>query len=376
MAAESHGLARKRAGHGLRSNIFRTAPPLDLHPLAPSLGHMRHRARSILGAACSAAAFASLASGPGVAQGAGLAEAQAFKRPASIPAPAGNPLTRAKIDLGRRLFSDPFLSQSGTRACASCHSPIQAFTDGLPKARAFGHALQRNTPGLWNLAWRTSLFWDGRAASLEAQARVPLTAPEEMGRSLEEAAARIAARPGYAAEFAAAFPADPAITPDNLARALASYERSLVSPQTRFDAFAGGRADALSALERRGFALFTGPAGCAACHSGFAFTDDGFHKLVDAGADLGRGAVTGARQDVGAFRTPSLRELNTSAPYLHDGSAPTLAEAIAAHGAASLSADDSAALIAFLLTLSSPGAPAAAPPLDAAGALVTHVSPD
>ena len=97
---------------------------------------------------------------------------------------------------------------------------------------------------------------------------------------------------------------------------------------------------------------------------------------MDAGADLGRGAVTGARQDVGAFRTPSLRELKTSAPYLHDGSAPTLAEAIAAHGAASLSADDSAALIAFLLTLSSPGAPAAAPPLDAAGALVTHVSPD
>ena len=337
---------------------------------------MRHRARSILGAGCYAAVFVALAGGPGVAQGPGPAEARAFKRPASIPAPAGNPLTRAKIDLGRRLFSDPFLSQSGTRACASCHYPIQAFTDGLPKARAFGHALQRNTPGLWNLAWRTSLFWDGRAASLEAQARVPLTAPEEMGRSLEEAAARIAARPGYAAEFAAAFPADPAISPDNLARTLASYERSLVSPQTRFDAFAGGRADALSALERRGFALFTGPAGCAACHSGFAFTDDGFHKLVDAGADLGRGAVTGARQDVGAFRTPSLRELKTSAPYLHDGSAPTLAEAIAAHGAASLSADDSAALIAFLLTLSSPGAPAAAPPLDAAGAIVTHISPD
>ena len=337
---------------------------------------MRHRAKSILGATCRAAAFVALASGPGVAQGAGLAEAQAFKRPASIPAPAGNPLTRAKIDLGRRLFSDPFLSQSGARACASCHYPIQAFTDGLPKARAFGHELQRNTPGLWNLAWRKSLFWDGRAASLEAQARVPLTAPEEMGRSLEEAAARIAARPGYGAEFAAAFPADPGITPDNLARALASYERSLVSPQTRFDAWASGSADAISAMEQRGFALFTGQAGCAACHSGFNFTDDGFHALAQAGADLGRGAVTGALQDFGAFRTPSLRELSSSAPYLHDGSAPTLEAAIAAHGGASQSADESAALIAFLLTLSSPGAPAAAPPLDAAGAIVTHISPD
>ena len=170
-----------------------------------------------------------------------------FARPAFIPVPAGNPLTREKIALGRRLFNDPFLSQSGTRACASCHYPVQAFTDGLPRARAFGRALERNTLGLWNLAWRSALFWDGRAASLETQVAVPLTSPLEMGRSLDEAAQRIAARPGYAEEFATAFPDMPQITADNIAQALGSYERVLVSPLTRFDRWASGEASAYSA---------------------------------------------------------------------------------------------------------------------------------
>ena len=170
--------------------------------------------------ASAAAAFTALCmAAPGAAEAPPPA---AFARPASIPAPADNPLTRAKADLGRRLFNDPFLSESGARACASCHYPIQTFTDGLKKARAGGKELQFNTPPLWNLAWAGALFWDGRAASLEEQARTPLTSPDEMGRSLEEAAQRIAARPDYAGEFARAFPDDPAITAANLTRALAS----------------------------------------------------------------------------------------------------------------------------------------------------------
>ena len=298
--------------------------------------------------------------------------AASFARPLSIPAPADNPLTLAKADLGRRLFNDAFLSESGARACASCHYPIQTFTDGLAKARAGGKELKRNTPALWNLAWSTALFWDGRAASLEEQARTPLTSPDEMGRSLAEAAQRIAARPSYAEDFARAFPDDPQITAANLARALASYERSLVSPQTRFDRWAAADAGALNASETRGFALFTGAGGCAACHAGFAFTDSRLHQIGATDADPGAGAHT--------FRTAPLRELLYTAPYLHDGSAATLEEAIAAHrgeaGAAqSLDAQARADIIAFLTALSSPAPPVAAPPLDDAGVFVTHVTP-
>lgn len=305
--------------------------------------------------ACLAAVF------PAAAQTSAPPAAQSFARPASIPVPAANPLTRAAADLGRRLFNDPFLSQSGTRACASCHYPIQSFTDGLPKARAFGRELKRNTPALWNLAWAKRLFWDGRAASLEEQAIVPLTSAAEMGSSVAEAARRVAARPGYAEGFAQAFPAWPQITEENLLRALASYERSLVSPPARFDRWAGGDAAALSAEEARGFALFTGSAGCAACHSGIVFSDWQSHSL---GAE--------------AFRTPPLREIAYSAPYLHDGSAATLADALRAHGGAAVSMEgkDREAVLAFLAALSSPAPPVAAPPLDADGAIVTHVTPD
>lgn len=299
-----------------------------------------------------------------------------FARPLFIPAPAANPLTREKIALGRRLFNDPFLSESGTRACASCHYPIQAFTDGLPRARAFGRELQRNTPGLWNLAWRRALFWDGRAASLEDQVAEPLTLPEEMGHSLDEAAQRIAARPGYAAQFAQAFPEAPGITPGNLARALASYERSLVSPLTRFDTWIAGDESSLNGQEIRGFALFTGTAGCITCHAGFAFADDRFYAIGAQDADAGRAGVTHSEKDNHAFRTPTLRELAYTAPYLHDGSAATVSAAIDAHAGVTLSEGERAALVAFLATLSSAGSPLAAPPLDAQGDIATKSVPE
>lgn len=308
------------------------------------------------------------------------ANLEQFARPASIPAPPGNRLTRAKIDLGRRLFNDPFLSESGARACASCHYPIQSFTDGLQKARAFGRQLQRNTPGLWNLAWSKALMRDGRAASLEAQARVPLAAPDEMGGSLEEAVQRIAARPGYQDGFALAFPDAPQISTENLLGALASYERSLVSPQTRFDLWIGGDAAAMTGPETEGFALFTGKADCIACHGGFAFSDGGFHGIGAQDADPGRAAVTLQNADMHAFRTSSLRELAYTAPYLHDGSAATLAQALSAHGGAAargvaqLSEAERTAVIAFLAALSSAGPPVAAPPLDDAGTIVSHVT--
>lgn len=318
------------------------------------------RGPSVIAALAALAALCLSAAAPAAAQSSAPPAAQSFARPASIPVPASNPLSRAAVDLGRRLFNDPFLSQSGTRACATCHYPSQSFSDGLPKARAFGRELQRNTPALWNLAWAKRLFWDGRAASLEEQAIAPLTSAAEMGASLAEAARRIAARPGYAEGFAQAFPDTPQITEENLRRALAGYERSLVSPPTRFDRWAGGDAAVLSAEEARGFALFTGAAGCAACHSGFAFSDWQLHSL---GAE--------------ALRTPPLREIAYSAPYLHDGSAATLADALRAHGgaAAALAAEERDAVLAFLATLSSAAPPVASPPLDASGAIVTHVTP-
>lgn len=293
-----------------------------------------------------------------------------LKRPAMPPpAPPDNPVTPERVALGARLFADPRLSGAGDRACATCHRPDKAFTDGRRRALDLsGAALQRNTPPLWNLAWGKHFFWDGRASSLEEQVGMPIVAAQEMGGDWPTILGRLAQDAGLIGQFRAAHPGEPAVSQTAVVAALASYVRSLVSPPTRFDAWIDGEREALRPAEVRGFRLFTGKAGCVLCHVGWRFTDDRFHDIGLASRDGGRGAVPGGTPGLMAFKTPSLRDLVHTAPYMHDGSLATL-EAVVAHYAGGfvarpslstnlnrtlrLSAAERSDLIAFLRTLSS-----------------------
>jgi cytochrome c peroxidase len=252
-----------------------------------------------------------------------------FARPAFLPAPADNPVTPAKLALGLRLFEDKRLSVTGTIACASCHDPKLAFADGEGTSRGVsGRPLARHTPSLWNVAFSPLLMWDGRASSLEDQIRLPLTHPDEMGASYQHAVERLSADANYVRAFAEAFTASPAITSETIAKALAAFARSLVSPPTRFDRWIAGDDSALSPSEQNGFAIFTGRGRCINCHTGFAFTDHGFYDIGLPSEDLGRGPIIGLPAADHAFKTPSLRELVWTAPYGHDGSIGTLDDLI------------------------------------------------
>ncbi len=292
-----------------------------------------------------------------------------FSRPTAMPVPSDNLLTAQKVSLGRSLFHDPRLSSNGKVACASCHDPKLAFRDDVVKSVGVtGQPLARHTPALWNLAWSPLLFWDGRARSLEEQARSPIEHRDEMGNSLSIVARRLAKVPSYQKAFQDAFPKSPRVSSTTILKAIASFERTLVSPLTRFDAWVSGDDMALTTLERRGFRLFAGKARCAGCHFSFAFSDRAFHDIGLPTDDLGRGAVLGLPGLNHAFKTPGLRELVWTAPYMHDGSLATL-DAVIRHYVAGvnqrptlahelrrplrLSQSDRAALIAFLKTLSS-----------------------
>jgi cytochrome c peroxidase len=252
-----------------------------------------------------------------------------FARPQFVPHPPGNPPTPEKIALGRRLFEDKQLSSTGTIACASCHDPRLAFTDGEPTGKGVtGKRLVRHTPSLWNAAFSPLLFWDGRAASLEEQVHFPVEHPDEMASTLGAAAERLAKDESYRGAFAAAFPESPEISPHTIAGALAAYERTLVSPPARFDAWVAGKADALTAAEVRGFELFAGKGRCIGCHVGFDFTDHNFYDIGLPGADRGRGKEIGLPAADYAFKAPTLRELAWTAPYMHDGSLATLEDVV------------------------------------------------
>jgi cytochrome c peroxidase len=297
-----------------------------------------------------------------------------FARPTFVPNPAGNAATPAKIALGKRIFEDPELSATGAIACATCHDPKLAFTDGEPKGKGVtGRRLARHTPSLWNVAWSPLLFWDGRAPSLEAQIRFPVEHPDEMGSSLENAVDRFSRHDSYVRAFAEVFPrAEPRISPRTIAQALAAYERTLVSPPTRFDRWVAGDAGALTPSETAGFAIFTGKGRCSNCHAGFAFTDHGFYDIGLPGTDKGRGAEIGLAAADHAFKVPTLRELAWTAPYMHDGSLATLEDVVRHYesgGVArptrsrdlpknlTLTEQERAYLVAFLETLSSETAP-------------------
>ncbi|GIX22556.1 MAG: cytochrome-c peroxidase [Gammaproteobacteria bacterium] len=252
-----------------------------------------------------------------------------YDLPPPMPIPEGNEPTPARIELGRALFLffDPRLSGPDWISCASCHNPALGWSDGLPVA--FGTRPgepPRATPTLFNVGYATVLMWDGRRRDLEHEA---LTS-----RNFEVAdvVRRVAAIEGYAPLFEAAYPGE-GITRQTIAKAIAAFERSIVSHDTPFDRWQRGEADAVSAAAKRGFALFRGKANCDACHHGYNFTDDGFHNIglitpERFPQDPGRGKWVPIASQAGAFRTPTLREIGRTAPYMHNGIYATLEEVV------------------------------------------------
>ena len=297
-----------------------------------------------------------------------------FRRPTTVPFPADNPYSEQKRALGEALFHDTRLSVDGSLACASCHERGKGFADGKAQGRGVpGRPLKRHTPTLWNLAWSSPVFWDGRARNLEEQVAGPIESPDEMAQPMGSVVARLAADPTVVRAFAAAFPDAPRVDAINLAKAIATYERTFVSPDTRFDRWIAGDEQALAKNEIAGFGLFTGKAKCANCHSGFAFTDYAFHDIGLPGDDRGRGTVLRLEAAEHAFKTPGLREIGRSAPYMHDGSLATLDDVVRHYVSGvidrptlskdltrgiKLSDAERADLIAFLSTLTREGAPA------------------
>lgn len=257
--------------------------------------------------------------------------------PASV-FPATNPFSKEKAELGKLLFFDPRLSGSGQIACASCHDPDLGWADG--RTTSFGHSrtsLRRNAPSTLNISHATRLFWDGRAASLEEQATAVVLNQDEMRNDAATAAARLRKIPAYPALFKSAF-GDDTISLERAARAIATFERTIVSRPNKFDAFLKGRNDALSDSAVRGLHLFRTAARCVNCHLGPTLSDNLFHNdnLTYYGRkfeDLGRYAVTKVPADIGRFKTPSLRNISRTGPYMHNGLFPHLEGVLRAYNA-------------------------------------------
>jgi cytochrome c peroxidase len=248
--------------------------------------------------------------------------------PEVAPSPPENPLTPEKVALGKQLFFDPRLSGNNQMSCATCHLPEKGFTDGLATARGAGEkSLARNTQTLLNVGFYNTYFWDGRAKSLEAQALAPIRSPDEMNQDLGELVRELSAIPGYVQQFQAVFKTG--VTEEGVAQALAAFERTLVSRNSPFDRFLAGDQSALSHDAREGWQVFQN-AGCIRCHNGPVLSDSKFYR-IGAGfgyRDRGRGDITGAKQDLYAFRTPGLRDVARTAPYMHDGSLDTLEQVV------------------------------------------------
>ena len=320
-----------------------------------------------------------------------------------VPVPADNPPTAAKINLGRKLFFDERLSHSGELSCGSCHLPHEGFTVN-ERATPVGHegmVLRRNAPTLLNVAYQRSLFHDGRQRSLEEQALEPFTVEDELANpSLEVVIERIRGLPDYDGLFEEAF--GEGVSPQTIGQAISTYERTLLAADSAFDRWRyGGDDDALGPLAKQGFDLFTGKAGCVACHAlderEALFTDHLFHddgvgwipsrdigagrlmtprglpvyaelndpEAVATPSDMGRMEVTKEFVDMFRYRTPSLRNIELTAPYMHNGSFETLEDIVAYYGDGGfrhfgidplvrdldLDEPEQAALVAFLKTL-------------------------
>lgn len=310
---------------------------------------------------------------------AGVAGAQAPWQPlpTRAPEPADNPGTPAKVELGKMLYFDPRFSSTGTVSCFSCHNVMEGGDDHRPTSIGVGGQKGgRNAPTVWNAAFHSVQFWDGRAATLEDQAKGPPTNPIEMGMVDHGAVVgRIRAIPGYREPFARAFGAGDVITMDNAVRAIAAYERTLITPGTPYDRFAAGDAKALNAQQRRGLETFAAK-GCAACHQGPAFNGPvlpvgtGFYQKFPVNEaspyvaqyalmkDLGRYESTKVEGEQHLWRVPTLRNLSYTAPYLHNGAVKSLSEAVRVMASTQLGTTlteaEVADVVAFLETLSGP----------------------
>lgn len=250
---------------------------------------------------------------------------QAYKRPSEIPFPASNPYTPEKAALGKALYFEPRLSGAENMTCASCHNP--SFGWEAPNKTSIGAQntrLARQAPTILNIAWVHPFFWDGRAATAEAQATGPIEAPVEMNLPIGEAVKRLNAIADYKAWFTRAFPGR-GVSPETIAEALATYERTIVASYAPFDAWIDGDETAISEQAKRGFELFNGKAECAACHSGWNFTDNKFHDIGTTTTDVGRGKYEPSNPKAQyAFKTPTLRDTAQRAPYMHAGQMDTL----------------------------------------------------
>ncbi len=301
-----------------------------------------------------------------------------YRRAGAIPFPADNPYSDAKAKLGLMLFFDPRLSVAGTMSCATCHNPGITWQDGL--AVSVGHdgkPLPRSTPTVINLAWADLIMWDGRKDGLEDQVSGPVGTAAEMGGTVQQAVGAVAAVPAYGRAFARAFGTDK-VTFERIARAIATFERTLVSNKAPFDRWIDGDEGAIDDAAKRGFSLFNGKANCAACHTGWRFTDDGFHDIGLPSLDPGRAdQIPDEPLLQHAFKTPTLRNVTQRAPYMHDGSIATL-DAVVVHydtgfldrpslspemrrlGLSKRETDD---LVAFMRTLTSADDPVTLPDL-------------
>jgi len=287
--------------------------------------------------------------------------------------PQNNLMEKHKIELGHLLFFDTRLSVDDTISCASCHNPNFGFTDGKPVSTGFdGQKGKRNAPTVINRVFGKSQFWDGRVASLEEQALGPLANPIEHGfDNIDTVVERVKSMSSYTQLFNKAFYRK--ATAEDIGKALAAFERTILSGDSRFDKYNLGAREALTEQEIKGMKLFNGKANCSNCHSGFNFTDEEFHNIgigvsVD-NQDLGRGGVTGKAEDKGAFKTPTLRDITATAPYMHDGSIATLEEVISFYNRGgnkndnlspqieplNLSGDEQGNLVAFLKALDGEG---------------------
>ena len=246
-----------------------------------------------------------------------------------VPVPEDNPQTAEKIALGKQLYFDKRLSKDNTVSCASCHAPDKGFSNGERFATGVGGAKGgRSAPSVINAAYYAQQFWDGRAASLEEQALGPIANPIEMALSIEDAVGRLNQIAGYKSQFQKVFGTD--ANPEGIAKAIAAYERTVLSGNAPYDKFKAGDASALTEAAERGRKLFFGKANCAACHAGPNFSDNSYHNIgvgMDAKEpDRGRVEISKLGGDTGAFKTP--REIARTAPYMHDGSLKTLEEVV------------------------------------------------
>jgi cytochrome c peroxidase len=315
------------------------------------------------------------AAGDSITLQAGHASLQKWRLPALPPHPEDNAPNTARVELGKKLFFDPRLSGDGNMSCASCHNPTLGWSDGLPTGKGVkSMVLDRASPTVVNTAYNSIQMWDGRKKSLEDQAMGPMEAAVEMNMDTARLFQWLNASPGYKALFAAAYPGEP-IAAGTLSKAIASFERTVVSNTSPFDLWVAGRKGAMSNEQVKGFAVFIDPkkGNCAACHSGPNFTDNGFHNLAlaswgNANPDVGRYAQKPVASMKGAFKTPTVREAARTAPYFHDGSARTLEELVdfyvqggvvktnrsSSMKELQLTAEEKTQLVAFMHALSSP----------------------